>query len=174
MSNVAVRRRIVVPVVALCLGSLAACGGGTPTQVSASTSTAPVTTAAKSLSSISLPRADLFSQITVTRGQLRLGGEVAVHRLCQGHRPVSRRPWTHGQSNSRPTRDASCDDPTLDGETVGVVNHHIPDSNNATISIARVDPRTGHTSVGPVVMTYAQLLRHPACHDLRRWMALDL
>ncbi len=149
-----VRRRIVVPVVALCLGSLAACGGGTPTQVSASTSTAPVTTAAKSLSSISLPRADLFSQITVTRGRLRLGGEVASTASARTPTCVSATvdPRT---VELAPTRDASCDDPTLDGETVGVVNDDIPGSNNATISIARVDPRTGHTSVGPVVMTYA-------------------
>jgi hypothetical protein len=50
--------------------------------------------------------------------------------------------------------DANCNDPAVDGETVGVVNGYIPDSNNATISIARVDPETGKTSVGPVVMTY--------------------
>jgi hypothetical protein len=51
-------------------------------------------------------------------------------------------------------REANCNDPAADGESIGVVTSYIPDSNNATISIARVDPKTGKTSVGPVVITY--------------------
>jgi hypothetical protein len=50
--------------------------------------------------------------------------------------------------------EANCNDPAVDGGTVGVVTGYIPHSNNATISIARVDPETGKASVGPVVMTY--------------------
>jgi hypothetical protein len=50
--------------------------------------------------------------------------------------------------------EASCNDPAVDGDTVGVVNAYVPDTNNATISIAHLDPETGKTSVGPVVMTY--------------------
>ena len=48
----------------------------------------------------------------------------------------------------------NCNDPAVDGQSVGVVNRSIPDSNDATISIAHRDRETGRTSVGPVVMTY--------------------
>ncbi len=123
-------------------------------QVSSTTSIAPVTTAANSFPSVSMPRADLFNQIAVLRGELVLGGEVASSASSRTPTCVSAtvNPRTAALST---TREADCSDPAIDGETVGVVDGYIPDSNNATIRIARVDPRTGRTSVGPVVMTYA-------------------
>ncbi len=48
--------------------------------------------------------------------------------------------------------EASCDDPRVFGETVGVVNGYIP-HDNATISISSRNPETGQVTVGPVVMT---------------------
>jgi len=53
-----------------------------------------------------------------------------------------------------PIRQFADQDPQCYGQSVGVVIRYVPDSNNATISITRVDPNTGKTSVGPVVMTY--------------------
>lgn len=149
-----VRRLTVAAVIALSLGFLAACGGGTPTQASSSTSTAPVRTAANAFPSVSLPRADLFNQVTVAQGHLLLSGELAS--IASAKTPTCVSATVDSQTLALgPRSDVNCNDPSLDGETVGVVNDYIRDSNNATISIARVDPRTGHTSVGPVVMTYA-------------------
>jgi len=51
----------------------------------------------------------------------------------------------------------SCNDPLLLGHTVAAINTPIPNSNNATLSIASANPATGEVTTGPIVMTYASL-----------------
>ncbi len=96
----------------------------------------------------------MFNDITVAQGNLRLSGEVASTASAKSPTCVSATvdPRTL-ELGSR--IEADCNNPAVDGETVGIVNSYIPDSNNATIRIAHLDPQTGQTSVGPVVMTYA-------------------
>src|SRR6185436_17348389 len=53
-----------------------------------------------------------------------------------------------------PVRDASCDDPTLYGTTIGVTATWPRNTDPVTLRVVRADPRTGHISRGPVVMTY--------------------
>ena len=50
--------------------------------------------------------------------------------------------------------DASCDDPRLVAESVAPVESPILRTNNATLSIARVDPASKRVTTGPVVMTF--------------------
>jgi hypothetical protein len=47
-----------------------------------------------------------------------------------------------------------CNDPAVSGHTVSVVNTYLPDSNNATLAVAHIDPATSQVVVGPVLMTY--------------------
>jgi hypothetical protein len=112
------------------------------------------TTLSRQFPSVSLPPADLFSQIAVVKGGLLLSGEIASTASAKMPTCVSAivDPKTLEIGSSS---EANCNDPAVDGEGIGVVNDYIPDSNDATISIAHVDPQTGQTSVGPVVLTYA-------------------
>lgn len=48
-----------------------------------------------------------------------------------------------------------CDSPALQGETVAAVVTPIPLSNNATVSIARIDPATGHVLTSAPIMTFS-------------------
>jgi hypothetical protein len=120
-----------------------------PTTKKPTTTSSPTTT-----TSVSLPPADFFSQITVAQGHLLLGGEIASTASATTPTCVSATvdPQTLEIGSSG---EVNCNNPAVDGESVGVVNAYIPDSNNATISIAHIDSQTGQTSVGPVVMTYA-------------------
>ena len=118
------------------------------TTSSTSTTTTTVVSLPPGDLSTALPPGDLINQITVSQGRLLLGGGVASTSICV---EATMNPQTL-ELASRSTPD--CNDPALDGETVGIVNSYVPSSNNATISIAHVDPRTGQRSVGPVVMTY--------------------
>jgi len=119
-------------------------------SVSSTTSSLPTGTTAVS---VSLPPADLFNQIAVAQGRLLLSGETAS--TASARTPTCVSTTVNAQTlDISAGSDSNCNDPAVDGDTVGVVNGYIPDSNNATISIARVNPETGKTSVGPVVMTY--------------------
>jgi hypothetical protein len=120
-----------------------------------STPSSPTTTvpSPQATTTVSLPRADLFSQIAVAQGHLLLSGETAATASAKTPTCVSATVDAQTLAVGAGS-DADCNDPAVEGETVGVVNANIPDSNNATISIARIDPGTGKTSVGPVVMTY--------------------
>ena len=116
----------------------------------------PTTTtsvAAGEYPSVLLRAADEFNQIAVAHGDLLLSGASAstasrVNPSCVSA-VVDPAPLA-----VEPATAVDCNDPAVDGGTVAEVNSYSPDSNNATIRIARVDPRTGQKSVGPVVMTY--------------------
>jgi hypothetical protein len=121
--------------------------GSTPNT---STTTSPST---KAIPTATLPPTDLFNQIAVVQGHLLLSGETAS--TASAKTPICVSATVDPQTlDIGSGSEASCNDPAVDGATVGVVNGDIPDSNNATISIAHLDPQTGQTSVGPVVMTY--------------------
>ena len=136
-------------------------GGNTPSKArptilhSSPLPPAPAPSASHSSPSVSLPLSDLFNQITVAQGHLLLSGEVASPAALSGKAPSCVSAIVNPKTLAISSRSrANCNDPASYGETVGVVGASLPDSNNATISIARVDPRTGHTSVSPAVMTY--------------------
>ncbi len=106
------------------------------------------------VTSISLPIGSWFNQISVSDGLLLLSGEVASSRnssaVCVA---ATLDPQT---LQLKDTTKGSCKDPAIFGESVAVVNTNLPE-NDASISIARIDPRTGRMSLGPVIMTYASL-----------------
>jgi hypothetical protein len=109
-----------------------------------------VTTARSVRSAVSLPSRYLFEQISVANGSLYLFGEIADSTSSKcASTTVDPQTLQLGQ-----IREASCNDPTAHGQTVGVVNTYLQTSNSATIRVARADPHTGHVSNGPVVMTY--------------------
>ena len=54
-------------------------------------------------------------------------------------------------------RTGNCGDPRLFGQSVEVVNSPILQTNNASLSINSLNPTSGQTEYGPVVMTYASL-----------------
>ncbi len=121
---------------------------------SSAASTVPPVHDAYASPSVVLPAGYAFDQISASPDTLLLTGEVTSTTRSQTPTCVAASvdPAT---LHITITAEASCDDPSVHGRTVGTVNHYIPHSNNATIQIAHVDPRTGHVSVGPVVMTYA-------------------
>ena len=102
-----------------------------------------------------LPRADTFNQISVVNGTLLLSGYLASNASSSNPTCVSA-PLNSQTLDVGAITAATCDNPTLWGETVSTVAKYIPDTMNVTLSISRVDPKTGKISVGPVVMTYQQ------------------
>jgi hypothetical protein len=111
--------------------------------------------------SVVLPPGNEFSQISATGNGLRLDGYVQPGILpplsppqnCEEEEaPVDPQTLVLG-----PVAKADCGDPAIWGEVVSVDTTTIPRSNNATITIATLDPGTGAVSDGPVVMTYASL-----------------
>jgi len=104
--------------------------------------------------SVSLAGGDLFDQIAVSGNGLLLTGETHVGAGSLSPTCVTAAVEPTSLALTKPV-EVDCDDPAAYGQTVGEVNNYIVDSNNATISIARLDPQTGNTLVGPVVMTYA-------------------
>jgi len=109
------------------------------------------------VTTVTLPSRWWFNQVSASGGRLLLSGEV---------------PSTSNSSNSdcvaatfdpqalriADTTSGSCSDPAIFGETVMEVNADSPvQSNDAAISIGRIDPQTGRMSVGPIVMTYTSL-----------------
>jgi hypothetical protein len=137
--------------------------GGTTTVPTTTVPTSPasVSTAASVSTSVALPSGNEFSQISATGNGLLLDGYVqpgvlppmSPPQACEEEAaPVDSQTLVVGLV----TR-ADCGDPAVWGEVVSVVNTNLPDSNNATISIATLDPQTGAVSDGPVVMTYASL-----------------
>lgn len=118
-------------------------------------STAPTTsTNTAGVSSVALPSSYVFDQISVVNGNMLLLGELASTSSSTTPACVSATVDPHtlqvGSANT-----FNCDDPALLGDTVGVVDGNVSDSNNATVSISDADPATGQVSVGPVVMTYS-------------------
>jgi hypothetical protein len=112
-----------------------------------------VTTSPTARSSVSLPSRYLFNQISVTNGALSLTGEFADTTAST---PPCASTFVDPKTlQLRQVREASCNDPTNYGQTIGIVNQHVPNSNNATIRVARIDAHTGHVSEGPVVMVYS-------------------
>jgi hypothetical protein len=110
---------------------------------------------AAGVTSVSLPTSSWFNQISVSDERLLLTGEIA----STGSNSVVCVAATFDPQTLQlgGTTKGSCNDPAIFGETIAAVNNNLPNSNNASISIARVDPRTGRVSVGPVIMTYAAL-----------------
>lgn len=104
--------------------------------------------------SVTLPPGYEFDRISASSDSLLLTGEVASTAPSQTPTCVAA-PVDPTTLHITVTAEASCGDPSVAGRTVGTVIHYLPHSNNATIQIADVDPRTGQLSVGPVVMTYA-------------------
>ncbi len=86
------------------------------------------------VTTVTLPRAELFDQIAVDRGRLLLSGETASTVSSKTptcvSAPVALHTLTIGSGS-----EANCNDPAVDGETVGVVNGYIPDSSNATVTV---------------------------------------
>lgn len=103
--------------------------------------------------SVVLPAGYVFDQLAVSSGHLVVSGEVASTAGARSPTCVAAAvdPQTLHLTIAMT---ASCDDPALHGQIVGTATGYIPLSNNATIGVTRVDPRTGQVSVGPVVMTY--------------------
>jgi hypothetical protein len=117
-------------------------------------STSPPSTVSpeSELTSISLPKAYWFNQISVPNGAIVLTGQKASSNTGSTSCVVA----TLNPHTLKLTRTASesCDDPAILGETVMAVNTNLPDSSEATIRIAVLDPKTGQVSEGPVIMTY--------------------
>jgi hypothetical protein len=99
-----------------------------------------------------LPARFWFDQISAVDGRVLLSGEDPA---VVGESPTCVVATLDPQTlRLTATTHPSCDDPAIVGEEVMAVNTYVRETNNATISIARVDSDTGHVSVGPVVMTY--------------------
>ena len=120
--------------------------------VTTPTSTVRVTAPASRFPSVALPSGYLFDEITVVDGRLVIDGEVAGTDAARcASATVDARTLAVGRS-----REASCDDPSVYNQAIGTVTTFVKGSNdNFTIRVARVDPRTGRVSDGPVVMTYS-------------------
>ncbi len=104
-----------------------------------------------------LPSSALFNQITVTPDGLLLTGQTAAAAnntagSVTGCAAASVNPQS--LAVAKPTV-GNCDDPLLYGQTVEVVNTHVPLSNNDTVSVNTADPATGQVSDGPAVMTFS-------------------
>lgn len=105
--------------------------------------------------SVALPASDQFSTIVVTKSGLELEGLKAsptptVAAICR-QAPVNPQTLRLG-----PIRTSSCGgDPATATQTPSIVNSYLPDSNNATLRVAKPDPTTGKVNVGQVVMTYS-------------------
>ncbi len=126
--------------------------GSRPT-VPATRTTGP--SRASGVTTVSLPSDYWFNEITVGDGRLLLSGEVpAVGNSSAVCVVATLEPQTLRLED---LNKGSCDDPATLGETAAVVTTNLTHSNNARVSIARIDPRTGKVSVGPSVMTYASL-----------------
>jgi hypothetical protein len=103
-----------------------------------------------------LPRSGLYNQIAVTPGGLILSGELAS--TASSEQPTCASATVNPQTLAvHPTSPINCNDPSVQGESVGVVNGNIDRSLDATIRIARVVPHSDRTVIGPVVMRYASL-----------------
>jgi hypothetical protein len=121
-------------------------GSGGPALGGAHRASPPAT----AVTTVSLPRHDRFDDIRAVDGRLLLSGTVGTlaHPTCVTV-PVDPRTLALGQAAGQ-----SCGDPDLAGEPVAPVNTYLPESNGATIRIARWDPHIRRASTGPVVMTY--------------------
>lgn len=150
--HMAVMAMVVVVAVAGVGVSLALVAYG-PRSAPISMGGSPKTEYSGAASSVALPSSDLFSQIIVADGHLLLSGEVAATASAKTPACVSATVDAR-TLDLRPTVKADCNNPAYYGEKVGVVNRYLPNSNNATLSIARNGPSTGKTSIGPVIMTY--------------------
>ena len=108
----------------------------------------------QAMTSVSLPSKYLFDNISMTNVGLLLTGEVAA--TAGSTSPTCAYAIVDSLTlRIGPIRQTSCDDPTLEGSTVGIARAWLPtDTNNVTIRVARTDTRTGAVFKGPVVMTY--------------------
>lgn len=157
------RRRYLLIVAALSVAAAGAvaiwlevAGGGRGRQVSPPSQRQPPVAqpaAGRRLREVRLPSSALFDEISLGRQGLLLSGVTlaTANSLTQTCAAASVDP--RSLSVGRIVT-GSCDDPRLSGHAVGVVNTPVPRSNDATLSISRVNPVTGGVALGPVVMTY--------------------
>ncbi len=131
-------------------------GGSHLPRPSAAHRTAPPVASIPRLPGVALPSSGYFNQITVAASGLLVTGVTPATAgsalpLCVTA-PVDPQTLAVGR-----VRTGNCGDPRLFGQSIEVVNSPILQTNNASLSINSLDPTSGRTAYGPVVMTYASL-----------------
>jgi hypothetical protein len=156
------RRRLVVAAGSLILLAgvatpIALVWAGASTQRISPTIKKPTTASSPTMTTtVSLPPADTFNQISVSDGALLLSGYLASNAASSNPTCASA-PVDPHTLDIGATTTANCDNPTISGERVSVTGGNVPDTNNGTTRISRIDPQTGQVSVGPVIMTFESL-----------------